>query len=73
MVFRLLLIITITIRMIIMIVSKMSWAGEFHAKHTNSQPIGLDLLSMNVMMMMGWGEFHAMHTNRHRIGLDRRN
>ena len=67
--------------MIIMIVSKMSWAGEFHAKHTNSQPIGLDLLSMNVMMMimllimmmMGWGEFNAMHTNRHRIGLDRRN
>ena len=50
--------------------------------HTNTQPIGFDLLPMNVMMvmimllimmMMGWGEFHAMHTNRHRIGLDRRN
>ena len=55
--------------------------------NTNSQLIGLDLLSMNVMMMImllimmmvmmemmvGWGEFHAMHTNRHRIGLDTRN
>ena len=53
--------------------------------NTNTQPIGFDHLSMNVMMMImllimmmmmimvGWGEFHAMHTNRHRIGLDTRN
>ena len=52
--------------------------------NTNTQPIGFDHLSMNVMMMImrlimmmmmvGWGgEFHAMHTNRHRIGLDGRN